>query len=139
MSGLQEIAAIIGVAEVSFRSICSLYEFFKDLKNVPKEIEAIRGETFALQQCLSELRYLQDVDEKIHAAVRRTGLSQAVTNCGEACAKLYELLYKWAATSKYNLLDRIQFRWDRKVINNVITQISNVKQTAILSVVVTQM
>ncbi|KAH8676433.1 hypothetical protein BGZ60DRAFT_562108 [Tricladium varicosporioides] len=139
MAGLQEVAAIIGVAEVAFRSISSLYDFFRNLKHVPKEIEAISRETRALQQCLSDLGFLLHADKETHAAVRRTGLPQAITNCGEACTKLRGLLYKWTATSKYNLLARIQFQWDRRLIDNVISEIGNAKQTAILSVVITQM
>jgi hypothetical protein len=68
MSGLEEIAAVIGVAEVGFRSICSRHEFFRDLENVLRKLKQSGGRRPPLQQRLPESSFLQYADEETHVA-----------------------------------------------------------------------
>jgi hypothetical protein len=139
MSGLQEVSALIGVAEVAFRSISSLYGFVKDLKNVPVEFEGLQQETAILQQCLSELRLLDGADEETRQTLKRIGLPQAVTHCGSACARLEKDLCKWTSYPTTSLRFKIHFKWKKKEIEGTITKIGLAKQTAILTVVITQL
>jgi hypothetical protein len=68
MSGLEEITAVIGVAEVGFRSICSRHEFFRDLENVLRKLKQSGGRHPPFQQCLPELSFLQYAKEETHEA-----------------------------------------------------------------------
>jgi len=128
MSGISELAAIIGVADVGFRCISRLYDFLRDLESVPTEIEAIRRETYSLQHCLSELSYLKHVSDDLRQVVGNTCLPQLILGCGVACEKLQQHLTRWSV-NKSNFRSRIGFRWDRKVIDAVMSEIGSVKQT----------
>jgi hypothetical protein len=69
MSGLEEIAAVIGFAEVGFRSICFRHEFFRELEDVLRKLKQSGGRRPPLHQCLPELRFLQYADEETHVAI----------------------------------------------------------------------
>ena len=139
MSGFQEIAAIIGIAELSFRSISSLYDFVSGLKYVPKELERIQSETSILVQSLSALEFLSSADSDTHAIVERVGLPRAVANCGDACQTLHNALAKWNKPGQRSVASKVQYRLHRKTIDAVLAQISFAKQTTILCVVITQL
>jgi len=139
MSGLQDVAAIIGIAEASFRSISSLYDFLKSLKDIPKEVSFLEQETRVLQKCLAGLDILKTADEQTRATVKHIGLPQAVENCALACSDLQKSLGKWAGSPTLNLRSKIQYRWHRKAIESVRTAIEAAKQTAILSIQITQL
>ena len=139
MSGLQEVAAIVGIAEVSFRSILSLYEFVRELKHVPKEIERLRSEMSILTRSLSALSSFLVADSDAQSICQKIGLQEAIARCSEACRSLQEDLERWILPGGRTLRTKIQFRLHRKAIDAVLAQISFAKQTTILSVVVTQL
>ena len=139
MSGLQEIAAILGIAETGFRAISRLYEFVMDLQHAPLEIENIRLETSMLQRTLSVLSSLAEEDVDVHRFARRIGLPCAVDRCGHACDRLYMDLTRWTQRGKHSWVARVQFRLHKKAIEGVMNDINVAKQTTILTVVVTQL
>lgn len=139
MSGIEGIGAIIGVADVACRSIFGLYNFVRTLKDAPLEVQGILRETSALQLCLTELRVLETAGEETHAAIRRVGLSQVVNSCGEACGRLHNDLIKWKIHSSQTWNAKLQFRRHKKSIDSTLAEIGEAKQTAILTVLVTQL
>ena len=139
MSGLQEIAAVIGIADAAFRSICSLYDYARDLKNAPKEIKTILNETSTLRLCLEELRILNSADEEVQATVRRIGLRRAVVDCGDACAEIHIYLEKWVGAKTETLKARIHYRRHKKAIESAIDEIVIAKQTTILALLIVQL
>jgi hypothetical protein len=139
MSGLQEIAAVIGLTEVACRAISSLYDFIKDLQNAPLEIERIKAETATLDRTLRYLSSLDTAHLELGDISQRTGLALAVNRCGDACDRLLRDLYRWTSNSKYTTLSRVQFRLHKSEIANVNSEISAAKQTTILALGVAQL
>ena len=140
MSGLQELAAIIGLAETAFRSISSLYSFLKDLEHAPKEIESLLSETLALNGTLSALLdALAGADSCIGSVAQRIGLPRAIDRCAEACNQLQVRLSRWTRAKDYSWVARVHFRRHKKAIEGVVADINVAKQTTILTVVVTQL
>jgi hypothetical protein len=139
MSGFETIAAIIGVADVSFRCISSLYNAISDLQDVPKEIESLKNETAALQECLSQLAFLEKADDETRAIIQKFGLPTAVTNCGQACGQLLNHISNWISSPKQSISAKIRFLTNKKKIRSVLDDINTAKQTTILTVVVTSL
>lgn len=139
MAGLQELAAVIGIAEVAFRAISSLYDFVKDLQDVPLEIERIKAETSTLDQTLRYLSSLDATHIELCEISERTGLARAVNRCGAACDRLLRDLYRWTTNSRRNTISKIQFRLHRRAFQQVISEIDAAKQTTILALGVAQM
>ena len=139
MSGLQEIAAIVGIAELSIRSISSLYEFVSSLKHVPKELRRLQSEISTLVQSFSALDYLDSADSETKAIVQRVGLPAAIASCGGACQALQQDLLKWTKAGQQSLTSRIQVRLHKKAIESLLAHIDFAKQTTILCVVITQL
>ena len=138
MSGLQELAAIIGT-EFALRSISKLYAFVAELRIAPAEIERIQTETFILDQTL---RYLSSLD-RAHLELRElsqsTDLALAVNRCGSSCDRLLYDLYRWTTTTRNTSLLRLRFRLHRRAINKVLVEIGTAKQTTIPALGVAQM
>lgn len=140
MSGLQELAAIIGIAETAFRSISSLYCFLKDLEHAPKEIESLLSEAYALNGTLSALlEALASADICTRSVALRIGLPRAIERCGQACKQLETRLSRWIQVKDYSWVARVQIRRHKKEIESVVADINVAKQTTILTVVVTQL
>ncbi len=136
MSGIQEIAAIIGLTEVAFRSISSLYDFIEDLRHATVELERIKAETSSLIETLLILSSRVDADTELQALSRQVGLAKAVYRCDQACDKLLRELSRWASGST---LARVQFRVHKRSVDSVISEIAATKQTTILTLGITQL
>jgi hypothetical protein len=139
MSGFETIAALIGVADVSVRSISALYNAIQDIRSAPKEIESLAAELHVLQQCLFQLRFLEKADSNTRAATRDFGLPTAIRLCGEACAALHRHLPEPKSNRSLTLHSRIRFYFSKTEIRNVLENINSAKQTTILTVVTTQL
>lgn len=141
MSGLQEIAAIIGVAEVSIRGISRLHKLLKDLKNAPKEIETLREETSGLYQTLSALQGLiekSNVDD-IGPLAQELRLISSLNRCGQACTKLQSSLPPINATEARTLLGRVKSFRRKKSIENVVDEIQRTQKIVLLTISVTNL
>lgn len=139
MSGLQEIAAILGIAESTFRSISKLYAFLAELKHVPFEIERLREETETLKRTLLSLSFLQFADEDTRRLVQRIGLPATVGRCNVSCDKLYQYFHGPVSTDRFSWRFRFQFLRHKKAVEGVLAEIYVAKQTTILTIVVTQL
>lgn len=139
MTGIQEVAAILGMAEVGLRSISCLYNLVKGLQNVPVEIETIRVEILTLDRTLSMLASLTRTNDDLLQCADRVGLPDAVNRCGRACDRLRMELDSCAHYGKHSMFTRLQFRVHRKSIECVLADINIAKQTTTLTVVVTQL
>lgn len=139
MSGLQEVAAIIGIAELSLRSISALYDLVGELKTVPQEIARIQNESSTLTQSLLALEHIIADNGEAKAIVQRIGLPTAIRNCGEACERLRDDIVRWTSSGGHSVRSKLQFRLHKKTIHNTLAQISFAKQTTILCVTITQL
>ena len=136
MTGLQEIAAIVGLTEVAFRSIYSLYDFIEDLRHAPVELERIKAETSSLIETLLILSSHVDADTELQALSRQVGFAKAASRCDQACDKLLKELSRWASGTT---LARVQFRVHKKSVDSVISEIVATKRTTILTLGITQL
>ncbi|KAJ3568868.1 hypothetical protein NPX13_g6274 [Xylaria arbuscula] len=134
MSGPQDAIAFLGVAELGFRCIFSLYEFVQDLKQAPIEVKAILTQLGPLEQCLKQLSSFQSASEDTKEAIQRYGLTQAVTGCEVSCEKLQKHLQDWSANQHHRLRPRVRYRLNKAVIDAALKEISSTKDTAILTV-----
>jgi hypothetical protein len=139
MSGLEQIAAIVGLTEFGFRSIFSLYNAIKDLRNVPEEIESIQVEIGVLRQCLIEFQIQTADNEHIAAAVKRFGFPRALEHCEQACAKLGANLHLWTVPNDRSWRKRIGYFVHKKETGEVLTTIRTAKETIILTIAGSQL
>ena len=140
MAALQEVGAVFGLAELAFRSISSLYEFLSSLKNCPKEVEKIRKEIETLFSSLIALKALITASpETLGTVLSRSGLEDAINDCGEACVKTHEALADWTKAGSEAIASRLRIRWHRESILGLISDISRTKQTTILAISVAQL
>ncbi|KAF2258887.1 hypothetical protein CC78DRAFT_621460 [Lojkania enalia] len=139
MSGA-EVAAYIGLLDVSVRGISSINKAASDWKHAPRTIEALAKETLTLQRNLSELAKLQRVNGETRAIAERIGLSRAVAACEDHCASLDKHFSQWKlSTSKYRIKARIHYISHRNELASLLAEIQSAKQTTILSVLVAQL
>ncbi|KAF1955324.1 hypothetical protein CC80DRAFT_493226 [Byssothecium circinans] len=139
MSGA-EVAAYIGLLDISARGISSISKAASDWKHAPRTIEALAKETSTLQRNLSELAKLQRANGETRAIAERIGLSGAVAACEDHCARLETHFSRWkSSTSKYRIKARFHYISHRSELASLLTEIQTAKQTTILSVLVAQL
>jgi hypothetical protein len=82
MSGIGEAASIIGVTELGLKGIGGLYRFLKEIKDVPEQLERLRGENDSLQNRLTKLSFLTEADQATLSEVQQSGelLSRLATS-----------------------------------------------------------
>jgi hypothetical protein len=139
MAGLQEAAAVVGILELSFRSICTLYDFLKELKEVPQQIERLLSEVTALKNILAALEYLQRADLRTQAIIARFDTPAALGNCAHSCAILQSDIRKWTRSGHHSLRAKVQVRWHKKSIEARVSHIAETKQTTLLSIAALQL
>jgi hypothetical protein len=133
MAGFESIAAILGVADVTFRSISSIYNLVQDQKQAPKEIEALRKEIRILQGSLVRLESLDGADATIRATVKSIGLPEAITACGQSCEALERHLPKLILSRRVDFWARTRFVFHKREIQSVLNDINTAKITTILT------
>lgn len=135
MSGFQEVAAAIGVAEVALRSILKVYEFLCDLHDAPATIVRLSNELSELTGCFTALSS-RPLDRTAREALADLNLSQIISRCGTTCTKLQADLSHWAKSGQEHLYTRLRFRLNRSRIQGVTEQITVAKQTLTLAVTI---
>lgn len=138
MSGFEVAAAFVGVADVTFRSVCSLYDFIDKLIEAPIEIKEIKNEISVFRKCLEELSSVQQATEETCSTIRRMGLPGVVADCDEACEELLQCFRRWEF-SESRWTTRLQFRWRSKKFERVVTKIRIAKGTVLLTLLVAQL
>jgi hypothetical protein len=139
MSGLETVAAVIGISDAALRAISLFYETIDDLKKAPRDIQVLKSEIGGLQECLLQLKRLSTQDEKALSTIKNFGLRDIVDNCAGACETLRTAIQKWSGPGVNDLWSRFQFVLNKKDIEKARDITSNAKQTTILAVVITQL
>ncbi|KAF4968890.1 hypothetical protein FSARC_3789 [Fusarium sarcochroum] len=138
MSGPQDIAAILGLIELGFRSISTLYQFIQELRHIPTRIEQVKVEIRDLLTCLDELYFIQAAEGNSGHIIERSGLGNAIDACGKACNELHALLSTWdPLQSRFSA--KLRYFLDKEAFDYLVEDIASRKQTTILAVVVTQL
>jgi hypothetical protein len=139
MAGLQEAAAVAGILDVTFRSVCSFYEFLQELKEVPQQIERLRKEVTTLKNVLAVLEYLQRADPGTREIATRFDTPAALSNCAQVCEILHSDFRRWSRFGQQSFRTKIQVRWHKKGIEAQVSHIAVAKQTALLSIAALQL
>ncbi|KAK3675342.1 hypothetical protein LTR78_004852 [Recurvomyces mirabilis] len=139
MSGFQDVAAAIGLAELALRSISRIHEFVVYLKNVPESVERLRTELCQLDSCLAELSTLHLYTTPAQAVVRRLDLSAVVIRCGDICADLETSLRKWTEGGPDTLASRLRVRFNKAQIEDAIQSIASARGAILLAVSITSL
>jgi hypothetical protein len=137
MSGFEGIAAIIGVVDISLKSVIGLYNFVSELKSIPAELERLRREIKLFFECLRPLdRRLTKLDNDGKASILNTGLRQAVEACSQACEQLQADLSHWSPASNTSVWSRLIVQAHKKKIEAATAEVFAAKQAVILAAVV---
>lgn len=138
MTGLESLAAVLGIADVGLRSVSLLYDFIQELRSIPKVIARLKKEIKALGKCLVGLEeLLKPAHDSINAIVQRFGLPEAVKSCADACSILHHYISKGGATQKLSIRARLHLLIRRKDIMGACDNVSTAKETATLTVTMT--
>jgi hypothetical protein len=78
MAGIEFKGAIVGLADVSFRSFISIQETASQWKHAPKKVDSLNEEASLLLQTVSKLSKLLADNERTHHLAETIGLSKTV-------------------------------------------------------------
>ncbi|CAI6336253.1 unnamed protein product [Periconia digitata] len=106
MSGLEVAAGIIGIADVTLKSIKGLYDVFQAYQEVPAELERFHKEITGLQSNLGGLAYLETADEATREEVRKLGLDKHMESCAASCEEFKRKLEKWTRHGPSSFRDK---------------------------------
>jgi len=116
----------LGITEFAVSSIVQLHDFINDLAQAED--------------------VLQDVALNLEAAkvdLKKTGVVEAVNNCGQACANFSKNLKKWtkhSGSAKLSLRDRLSVGvWNKEKIRTFKTQVQSCQAIVQLAVTSTQL
>ncbi|KAK5679488.1 hypothetical protein LTS10_008306 [Elasticomyces elasticus] len=74
MSGVGEIASVIGLTDIGVKGIRGLHNLIRDLRNVPEDLQRLHEETASLQDRLAQLEFLKEKDQVVSAEVAAVGI-----------------------------------------------------------------
>ncbi|KAK4893349.1 hypothetical protein LTR27_008245 [Elasticomyces elasticus] len=106
MSGVGEIASVIGLTDVGVKGIHGLHNLIRDLRNVPDELRQLHGETASLQAKLAQLDFLKGEDDNVSAEVAAVGIDAAIEACGMACENFRKQIQGWVRSEPPTLRER---------------------------------
>ncbi|KAK4892387.1 hypothetical protein LTR27_009043 [Elasticomyces elasticus] len=133
MSGLEVIAAVVGISDVAIRSIFATYDFLKDVHEAPGAIKQVRVEAAAVINALPGLDFLKNSNAEVQDLVKRVSLAEAVDQCGASCAGLNKDLEKWTKSGD-GLVGKLKFVRHKAQVEKCCTQLHRAKGTITLAV-----
>ncbi|KAK5724364.1 hypothetical protein LTR15_004409 [Elasticomyces elasticus] len=133
MSGLEVVAAVVGVSDVAIRSILATHEFLKDVREAPEAIKQVRDGNAAVINALPGLDFLKTSSTDVQDLVKRVGLADAVDQCGASCAGLNKDLEKWTKSGD-GLVGKLKFVRHKAQVEKCCTQLHRAKGTITLAV-----
>lgn len=133
MDPLSITTGVIGITEFAFSSINNLRSLIDGIKEATDVLEDVTSNLEAIQLPLSALENLQIPDSKTYDETKKdlekTGVAEAVNNCGQACADFTKKLEQWtkhSSTAKLSLRDRLSVGlWNKEKIQTFRTRVSS--------------
>jgi hypothetical protein len=111
MDPLSITAAIIGISSASITSIVSVRKTINNIKDAEDVVGNIRTQLEGIQRPLDSLEELRISDTgsltASKNALARSGVAEAVNDCGKACAAFDKNLQKW---TKHSPEGKLSFR-----------------------------
>lgn len=139
--------AVIGLSGPALSSISSLQKVINDLGEAQEEVKDIQTHLEGIQTPLHALQGIPTVDheaeELYKSAIAKTGMANAVNECGKACQSFEEKLVKWTRRStkeKMSLRDRMNVGlWRKEEIRTFKTRLETCERTVHFAVSSTQL
>jgi Fungal N-terminal domain of STAND proteins len=137
----------LGITEFAISSIVQLHDFINDVAQAEEVLQDVVLNLEGIQRPLSTLEALSISDgQTSHAAkedLKKTGVVEAVNNCGQACHNFSENLRKWtkhSGSAKLSLRDRLSVGvWNKEKIRTFKTQVQSCQAIVQLAVTSTQL
>lgn len=133
MDPLSITTGVIGITEFAFSSINSLRSLIDGLEEAKDVLQDVTSNLKAIEHPLSALKNLQIPDRTTYDETKKdlekTGVAEAVNNCGQACADFTKKLEQWtkhSSTAKLSLRDRLSVGlWNKEKIQTFKTGVSS--------------
>ncbi|KAJ5530738.1 Cytochrome P450 [Penicillium freii] len=124
---------VFGITGFALSSINNLRSLIDGLKEAEDVLQDVTSNLEAIQLPLSALRNLQISDsttyDETEKNLEKTGVAEAVNNCGKACADFTKKLEQWtkhSSTAKLSLRDRLSVGlWNKEKIQTFRTRVSS--------------
>lgn len=124
---------VLGITGFALSSINNLRGLIDGLEEAKYVLEDVTSNLKAIQHPLSALKDLQISDSTTYNETKKdlekTGVAEAVNNCGKACAEFTKKLEQWTKHSnamKLSLRDRLSVGlWNKEKIQTFRTQVSS--------------
>ncbi|RJE23420.1 hypothetical protein PHISCL_04228 [Aspergillus sclerotialis] len=137
----------LGITEFAISSINHLRDFINSLADAKDVVQDIASTLEAIQRPLTALEELQISNNVTYAEAKseleKTGVTEAVNKCGQACADFTKRLQQWTKHSnniKLSLRDRLSVGvWNKEKIRTFRTQIQSCQAIVQFSIESTQL
>lgn len=133
MDPLSITTGVLGITEFAFSSINNLRSLIDGLNEAKDMLQDVTSDLEAIQLPLSALENLQISDSTTYDETKKdlekTGVAEAVNNCGQACADFAKKLEQWtkhSSTTKLSLRDRLSVGlWNKEKIQTFRMRVSS--------------
>ncbi|KUJ10179.1 uncharacterized protein LY89DRAFT_656845 [Mollisia scopiformis] len=149
MDPLSITASAIGITQFAISSIVKLHDIINDLAEAKEVARDIASNLEGVQRPLAALEELTISDRTIYittkADLEKTGVVEAVNNCGQACADFADNLKRWTkhstgTTTKISLRDRFLVGvWNKEKIRTFRMQVQSCQAIVQFAITSTQL
>jgi hypothetical protein len=147
MDPLSIIASTLGITQFAISSIVQLNDFIDNLAEAKEVAQDIASNLEGVQRPLAALEELHISDPATFATAKidleKTGVVEAVNNCGQACASFTEKLKQWTKHSsgtRFSLRDRFSVGiWNKEKIRTFQIQVQSCQATVQFAIASTQL
>jgi hypothetical protein len=146
MDPLSITASTIGITQFAISSIVQLHDF-NNLAEAREVVQDIASNLEGVQRPLATLEELNISDLATYTAAKvdleKTGVVDAVNNCGQACANFTDNLKQWtkhSGSTKLSLRDRFSVGvWNKEKIRTFRMQVQSCQATVQFAITSTQL
>lgn len=147
MDPLSITAGGIGITQFAISSIVQLHDTINDLAEAEEVAQDIVSTLEGIQRPLAALEKLSISDPLVYitakADLEKTGIVEAVNNCGRACTDFVDNLKRWTKHStrtKLSLRDRFSVGvWNKEKIRTFRMQVQSCQDTVQFAIASTQL
>ncbi len=147
MDPLSITASSLGITQFAVSSIVQLHDFINNLAEANEVVQDITSHLEGVQRPLAALEELAILDPIAYTAAKadleKTGVVEAVNNCGQACANFTDNLKRWtkhSSDAKFSLRDRFSVGiWNKEKIRTFRMQVQSCQATVQFAVTSTQL
>ncbi len=137
----------LGITDFAISSIEKLHNFINSLAEAKDIVQDIAANLEAIQRPLAALAEIKISDKGAYNVatedLKKTGVAEAVNQCGQACAEFEKKLEQWtkhSSNTKFSLRDRFSVGiWNKEKIRTFRTRIQSCQDIVKLTIESTQL